>query len=41
VSVLITGGDAASLLPRLGSHIRYEKELVFMGMAGMVAERGE
>jgi type III pantothenate kinase len=40
VTVLITGGDAPALLPLLKSHIRYEKDLVFLGMGGMLREKG-
>ena len=41
VTVVLTGGGAKALLADLPDHIRYEKELVFLGMAGMVAEKGE
>ena len=39
VAVLLTGGDAPTLRERLEFDARYEKELVFYGMAAMVAER--
>ena len=38
--IVLTGGDAATLREQLGCDVRYEKELVFYGMAAMVAERG-
>jgi pantothenate kinase type III len=38
VTVIITGGDAAGLLPHLHGNIRYVKDLVFLGMAGIVEE---
>jgi type III pantothenate kinase len=41
VIVLLTGGDAPKLLQILKPDARYEKELVFLGMAGMVAQKGE
>lgn len=40
VTVVITGGDAPVLLPLLQSEIHHEKELVFLGMAAMVKEKG-
>lgn len=41
LSVVITGGGAVALLPHLQSHIRHERDLVFLGMAAMVMdERG-
>jgi pantothenate kinase type III len=40
VTVLITGGDAPVLLPLLKSHTLYEKDLVFLGMACMLREKG-
>ena len=39
VLVFITGGDAPYLLPRLAVEAIYEKNLVLMGMAGIVAEK--
>lgn len=39
VAVIITGGGAKPLLADLPDHVCYEKELVFLGMAGMVAEK--
>lgn len=41
ITVIVTGGDAPTLLPHLCDSVRYEKELVFLGMAGMVAQKGE
>jgi type III pantothenate kinase len=41
ISVLITGGDVPVLLPLLKDHIRYEKDLVFLGMAAMLADKGK
>ena len=38
IVVVLTGGDAPGLLPHLPRNIRYEKELVFYGMVGMVKE---
>lgn len=38
--IVLTGGDAAALQEQCGNDVRYEKELVFYGMAAMVAERG-
>ncbi len=40
VSVIVTGGGAMALLADLPDNICYEKELVFIGMAGMVTEKG-
>jgi type III pantothenate kinase len=40
VAVVITGGGAPQLLPRLQSHLCYERDLVFIGMAAMVTENG-
>ncbi len=37
VTVIMTGGDAPSLLAHLNIDVRYEKELVFLGMVGIVA----
>lgn len=39
-TVFLTGGGAPALLPRLQNHVRYEKELVFLGMVGLVREKG-
>lgn len=41
VNLVLTGGGAPALLPDLPDEFRYEKELVFLGMAGMVTEKGE
>ena len=38
--IVLTGGDAATLRDKLAFDVRYEKELVFYGMAAMVEERG-
>lgn len=40
VCTVLTGGDAPLLLPLL-TDVRYEKELVFLGMGAMVTEKGE
>jgi type III pantothenate kinase len=40
VCTVLTGGDAPLLLPLL-TGVRHEKELVFIGMGAMVAEKGE
>jgi type III pantothenate kinase len=40
VAILITGGGAEILLPDLADEFCYEKELVFLGMAGMVTGKG-
>jgi type III pantothenate kinase len=39
LTVVITGGDAPVQVPLLQSEIRYEKELIFLGMAAMVREK--
>ena len=39
VVVFLTGGDAPTLLESLKLEVRYEKELVFLGMAAMVTEK--
>lgn len=41
ISVILTGGDAPDIIKKLNFAVRYEKELVFLGMARMVAEEGE
>lgn len=40
VTLMLTGGDAPSLLSGLGRDVRYEKALVFIGMSAMIAETG-
>lgn len=39
VTTVITGGDAAVILPLLGLDVRYEEHLVLQGMARMVEEQ--
>ncbi|MCW8919277.1 MAG: type III pantothenate kinase [Gammaproteobacteria bacterium] len=38
LAVVITGGGAVELLPHLQGHIRYERDLIFLGMTAMVME---
>lgn len=40
IRVILTGGGASELLPYLPGSVCHEKELVFLGMAGMVAQKG-
>jgi len=39
VTVVVTGGDALQLLPHLHRPVHYERNLVFLGMKAMVAEK--